>query len=262
LLVEGMDTRTRAELTQALRRRRADLLRLFRGAEDGLRSLGAERESELEEQAQKERIARAIAGLDDRSLRELVGIHAALQRMIDRTYGRCLDCGRPIPLVRLRALPATTSCVECAAAREAGSPEVESVEARHPGTLPPDLEPLLDREVEEALRELVRADRRVDTEELRIVCRHGVVHLGGAVPSEGEHQIVRKLVMDVAGCEEVVDRVRVNEVLWEREDRSRTAPRDRTRPSRLEPVGTEDVVASTEEGLAYVPPDQPPPDEE
>jgi hypothetical protein len=34
------------------------------------------------------------------------------------------------------------------------------------------------------------------------------------------------------------------------------------RPARFEPVGTEDVVESTEDGLAYVPPDRPPPEEE
>jgi hypothetical protein len=133
---------------------------------------------------------------------------------------------------------------------------------RHPGRLPADLDALFDREVEEALRQLIRADRRVDPEELRIVCRHGVVHLEGAVPSESEHQILRKLVTDVAGCEEVVDHVRVNELLWERPDRSRPAPHERTRPSRFEPVGTEDVVESTEEGLDYLAPDRPPPEEE
>jgi hypothetical protein len=99
-------------------------------------------------------------------------------------------------------------------------------------------------------------------EELRIVCRHGIVHLDGAVPSEAEHRILVKLVTDVAGCEEMVDHVQVNELLWERADRSRPAPRERTGPARYEGVGTEDVVASAEEGLDWVAPDRPPPEEE
>jgi hypothetical protein len=71
-----------------------------------------------------------------------------------------------------------------------------------------------------------------------------------------------KLVTDVAGCEDVVDRVQVNELLWERADRSRPVPPEHTRPARFEPVGTEDVVESTEEGLDYLAPDRPPPEEE
>lgn len=258
-----MNVRTRAELVQRLRRQRTALLKQFVDAEADLRAIAEDREAELEERAQGERAARVIAGLDDRSLREIAEIHGALQRMIDGTYGKCVDCGASIPLVRLRALPAAASCVECAQQNETRLAEAPApMEPRHPGALPADLEPLLDREVEEALRELVRESRSVDLQELRLVCRHGVVHLEGALPSEAEHQVLRKLVMDVAGCEEVVDHVQVNALLWQRTDRSRPAPRERTRPARWESVGTEDVVESTEEGLGYLPPDRPPPEEE
>jgi len=30
-------------------------------------------------------------------------------------YGRCVECGRPIGIDRLRARPATTRCVDCSA---------------------------------------------------------------------------------------------------------------------------------------------------
>ena len=258
-----MDARTRVELAQALRHQRAGLLKQFFDAETDLRAIAEDREPELEERAQEERAARVLVGLDDRSLREIGEIHGALQRIIDGTYGKCLDCGRAIPVARLRAVPTAAFCVECARDEEVPRRAAPAVmEPRHPGRLPADLEPLVDHEVEEALRELVRKDRRVDTDELRLVCRHGIVHLEGAVPSEAEHQILVKLVTDVAGCEELVDHVRVNELLWERPDRSRPVPRERTRPSRREPVGTEDVVESTEEGLDYLPPDRPTPEEE
>jgi RNA polymerase-binding transcription factor DksA len=257
-----MDARTRAELAQALRRQRAALLKQFFGAETDLRWIAEDRESELEERAQEERAARVLAGLDDRSLREIAEIHGALQRMIGGTYGKCLDCGRAIPLPRLRAVPTTAFCVECAREEErAGAAAPAPAAPRHPGRLPPDLEPLLDREVEEALRELVREDHRIDTEELRLVCRHGIVHLEGAVPSEAERQMLLKLVSDVAGCEEVVDHLQVNELLWERPERTRPSPRERIRPAPYEPVGTEDVVESTEEGVSYLPPDRPVPEE-
>ncbi len=120
----------------------------------------------------------------------------------------------------------------------------------------------MDREVEGMLRDLVREDGRVDMHELRIVCRHGVVHLQGAVPSEAAHQILLKLVTDVAGCEDVADRMQVNEFLRERPPRGRSEPTERVRPEGFEPVGTEDIIENTEQGLDYVPPDRPPSEEE
>jgi len=258
-----MDARTRVELAQTLRRQRAALLKRFIDTEADLRSIAEDREPELEERAQEERVARALIRLDDRSLREVTQIHEALQRMIDGTYGTCLDCDRAIPLIRLRAVPTAAFCVECAREEEAARPGTPATtEPRGPGKLSPDLALLLDRDVEQVLRDLVQGDHRLDADELRVGCRHGVVHLEGAVPSEAEHRILLNLVTDVAGCEDVVDHLRVDELLWERSDRSRPTPLVHTRPSRLEGVGTEDVVESTEDGLDYVPPDRPPPDEE
>lgn len=37
---------------------------------------------------------------------------AALQRLEDGTYGRCVDCGRPIPDARLQVRPEAARCVE------------------------------------------------------------------------------------------------------------------------------------------------------
>jgi len=257
-----MKARTRAELAQSLRRRRTILLKQFFDAEADLRSIAEDREPEFEERAQEERAARILASLDDRSLHEVTEIHAALQRLIDRTYGKCLGCGGAIPLGRLQAVPTAAYCVECAREEETPPAAPAGAEPRHPGGLPPDLEPLLDREVEQALRELVREDGRVDTGELRLLCRHGVVRLEGAVSSEAEHQMLLKLVTDVAGCEDVVDHLRVSELLQDRPGRSGPRPSGRTRPARFESLATDDVVESTEEGLVYVPPDRPPPEEE
>jgi DnaK suppressor protein len=265
LQVTGMDARTRAEFVFALRGQRAALLKEFLDAEADLRSIGETHEAELEERAQEERAARTLARLDDRALREIGEIHAALQRIIDGTYGQCVDCGCVVPAARLRAVPATAFCVECAREEEAGEARPgpsAAVELARPGRLPPDLAPLLDREVEESLRDVIHDDRRIDVQELRLTCRHGVVHLDGAVPSEAEHRMLLKLMTDVAGCEDVIDHVQVNELLWERPDRSRPAPAERVRPLRFEPLGTEDVVESGEDGLDYLPPDRPPSDEE
>ena len=45
----------------------------------------------------------------------LVGqITAALGRLIAGTYGCCANCGQPIPVRRLRAVPYASHCIGCA----------------------------------------------------------------------------------------------------------------------------------------------------
>lgn len=42
----------------------------------------------------------------------LTQVREALRRIEDGTYGRCIDCGRQIPEVRLEAIPWTPYCLE------------------------------------------------------------------------------------------------------------------------------------------------------
>lgn len=147
--------------------------------------------------------------------------------------------------------------------QEAGAPTAgeEVEESPCVGKLPEDLRLLSDRELEGVLRETVRGDGRVDLDELRIVCRHGVAYLDGALPNEAEHRILLKLVIDVSGLTEVVDRIQVKELLWEREDRAKIeVPEER--PPWFEPPSTDDIVESAEEGVDYEPPIGPTAEEE
>jgi DnaK suppressor protein len=41
-----------------------------------------------------------------------IQVVAALQRLDDGTYGRCVDCGREIPAVRLEVRPEAARCIE------------------------------------------------------------------------------------------------------------------------------------------------------
>jgi DnaK suppressor protein len=45
--------------------------------------------------------------------RELAEIDAALGRIQDGHYGRCISCGGPIGLQRLRAIPEARYCMAC-----------------------------------------------------------------------------------------------------------------------------------------------------
>jgi DnaK suppressor protein len=55
-----------------------------------------------------------LESLGERSRNELLDAWNALQRMDRGTYGLCSNCGKEIHLERLRALPSTEFCVECA----------------------------------------------------------------------------------------------------------------------------------------------------
>lgn len=45
---------------------------------------------------------------------ELAAIEAALDRLVDGTYGNCVKCGSAIDLARLDAVPHTPFCHDCA----------------------------------------------------------------------------------------------------------------------------------------------------
>jgi RNA polymerase-binding transcription factor DksA len=205
-----MNDREREWFMDALQRRRARLVGEVADTEAELHSIQEEREIELEEFAQEDRAARALAHLDDRAKHEMAEIDAALRRLAEGTYGVCEGCSARIAEERLRAMLATRLCVACAREQETARPGVPpEEEVRHPGFIPPDLRLLSDRELEEYVREQVREDGRIDLEELRLVCRHGVVHLEGALPSETEHSILLQLLTDVLGLEEIVDHLQV-----------------------------------------------------
>jgi DnaK suppressor protein len=256
-----MDQAVRDALIDELLRQRAVLVGEVTDTEADLKFIQEDREPELEERAQEERTARLLAQLDDRERHEIAEIDAALRRAVEGSYGICEGCEEEIAEARLRALPVTRFCLDCAGQRERTPPHVAEEVIHHPGSVPPDLALLSDRELEEVIREHVRADGRVDMDELRIVCRHGVVHLEGVLPSEVEHSILRQIITDESGLEEIVDHLQVQGLLWEREERTKTGSREERQPG-VEPYGTEDIVESLEEGIDYVPPISPTPEEE
>ena len=43
----------------------------------------------------------------------LFGIDEALKRIEEGTYGNCVQCNKPIPKKRLKALPHTELCIDC-----------------------------------------------------------------------------------------------------------------------------------------------------
>jgi len=257
-----MDKELFDSLAQLLREQRRHFLKEFRSAEKGLDVIAEERESELEEHAQEEQTARLLTRLDDQTLHAVQEIDAALQKILDGTYGKCEACHKPISLARLRSLPATRFCRGCAARSEGQRVAARAApEAPAASPLAADLSLLSDREVIEAIQEHLKEDGRIDMEELHVVCRKGVVYLSGTLPSEAEHQILLQTLTDVMGFKEIVDHLEVEELLWQTEKRTREVGPELT-PRWQEPPASEDIVESDEEGKEFVAPAKPTPEEQ
>ncbi len=58
--------------------------------------------------------------LEEHDERLLVTIDGALKRIDDGTYGKCVNCGAPIPEERLEAMPWATLCIDCKRKEERG----------------------------------------------------------------------------------------------------------------------------------------------
>jgi DnaK suppressor protein len=280
-----MDEKKRQELAQLrdefaeqLRQERQALLAEVAEGESDLRAMESERASELEERAQEARATRMFARLDDRRKQKIEEIDRVLQRIALGTYGICERCGGPIPVARLRALPTARTHVQCANEEEQGPPVAteeeaplsageaealiaadqegeppEEMEEERTEHMPPDIGALSDEEVEEYVREQLAGDGRVDLDELQITCRGGVIGLDGALPSEEQHQILLQYVTDFAGMQEVIDRLVINGLLWEREDRT-DVPEDKETSSGTLSGAMEDMVESDQEDSNYEPP--------
>jgi DnaK suppressor protein len=56
----------------------------------------------------------------EHAVEELELVLAARRRLADQSYGECIDCGEPIDLRRLVAMPATPFCTACQGIHEHG----------------------------------------------------------------------------------------------------------------------------------------------
>jgi DnaK suppressor protein len=70
------------------------------------------------DEALRAQLADLRVSLDEREARLAQLMEEALRRMGDGTYGDCMQCGSPIGIDRLKAVPWTTRCVDCQEALE------------------------------------------------------------------------------------------------------------------------------------------------
>jgi len=104
---------------------------------------------------------------------------------------------------------------------------------------------------------------KLKKEQLELSCRKGAVYLEGKIPSEIEHQILLRTLIDVMGFSSLIDRVQINELDWEREDVApgTTEPEPTPYEQMLydEEPYTENIFESEEDEIPYDLPDKVPP---
>lgn len=114
-----MNNRLVKELGATLRRKRSSLLlQEIVGSQNEVEPSLEDRESELEESAQKDRMTRLESRLTERGQTLLRQIDDALERIDAGTFGECERCGNDIGHARLKAMPTAALCIDCATALE------------------------------------------------------------------------------------------------------------------------------------------------
>lgn len=110
---------------QRLARREGELRALLRTSADPADNdgeAGSHEVMDFKDIATEESLAVVDEAQANHAAAELEQVLAALRRLDDRTYGRCLDCGKDIDLRRLEAMPATPFCTACQSVREQARP--------------------------------------------------------------------------------------------------------------------------------------------
>jgi DnaK suppressor protein len=168
---------------------------------------------ELEEEAQKASITKPYDKLDENGKIEIEQIDLALIKMSLGDYGVCESCGDDIAPKRLHAIPWARLCVECARDYEKQHRSLPQVyETVTSGKVPDEYQGLANEQIVHLIYERLQTDERIDTEELRIFFRKGVVFLEGTIESEAEHDLILQTLADSMGFSSIVDRIEINEL--------------------------------------------------
>ncbi|GAA5504707.1 RNA polymerase-binding transcription factor DksA [Novipirellula caenicola] len=105
-------------LAKKLVQRRTELLQLLDGELSQLHNSDDAVAGDLADAAVELDYATVNSTLAEAESEELAAIQAALLRVDEGAYGRCVDCSKNIPFDRLRNVPFADKCVQCQEAEE------------------------------------------------------------------------------------------------------------------------------------------------
>ncbi len=106
------------EIRQQLLAKRQELIQRVADIQKDLRNEDNPVEKDFEEQAVQMENEEVLNALDAEGRTTLLKIDRALQRIEAGNYDICTMCDTTIPIERLRAMPYTELCVDCAAEAE------------------------------------------------------------------------------------------------------------------------------------------------
>lgn len=110
------------KLREALLRRRRELLGdLDRITKETQRGDRMTRGGDVVDRAHSDAWIEQASMIAESDQMELAAIEEALEKMEEGDYGRCQNCGRSIPVARLRILPTAVYCVSCRSEFDRGS---------------------------------------------------------------------------------------------------------------------------------------------
>lgn len=184
-----------------------------------------ERAIELEEEAQKASIAKPYDQLNGNGKMEIEQIDLALIKMSIGDYGICESCGDDIAPRRLQVLPWARLCVECARDFEKQHRTLpQTAEVIATGKVPDEFQGLTNEQIVHSIYERLQTDERIETEELKISIRKGVIFLDGVVAGEMEHELILQILTDSMGFAAIVDRIEINDMVLEQDEFPGRAP--------------------------------------
>lgn len=107
-----------AEYDQLLAQRELELCAVLRAREEQAMTPGHEGVSDFKDLASRESQDSVDEVQAEHAAHELEQVIAARRRLQELNYGLCQDCGEPIDLRRLSAMPATPYCTSCQSRHE------------------------------------------------------------------------------------------------------------------------------------------------
>ncbi len=199
---------------------RKEILERVRNLEAAWRVL-SERESEIEEEAQKAGIKGAYDRLGEDGKDKIEMIDLALSKITIGEYGICEGCGDDIAVKRLEALPWTRLCVDCAREHERRHKRLPATaDVMGTSDLPEEYQGLTSDQLTRIIHDRLRKSAQVDSRKIKIYIRSGTIYLEGAVNGEDDHQVVLEFLTEEMGFGFLVDLLEVDELRRGRRRRS------------------------------------------
>ena len=123
--------------------------------------------------------------------------------------------------------------------------------------LPDAFKGMSDERLEDAIRDYLNEDGRVEMDHLKITCRYGVIFLEGMLETGFSHQLLLEILEDDLGFGHVVDSTQIGEPSPEpgEENEEVADRRDEEEIMQGEQVD-EDVFESMESGTSVSPPEE------